>query len=347
MDHIATPERSREEVYTPHTAAAGSRRFSGAAVLAAVAAAVLGVSALGGAAVTQTGFADLAAGSSAVQAAESGAVPPGMAPPEGEGGHGGGHQAPPAGGAAGSAGQQQATTHEVGMAGLLFSPENLTVAAGDTVTWINDDTVPHTVTATDGPEIFESELLNPGDTFSFTFTMPGEYSYYCAVHPNMKATVLVGEGAAAGPAPGDGAPPPAEPAPADPAPADPAPAQPPGGDSADCVPSTAFDEFMRHVEFAHLQTSPDQQVEDLADVDQYMLVHMVLVNDMLQPVFGGVTTDATATSLDAFWRHMEVAHFQRSPLGQVEDLLDTDQYVQTHTVLVQDMLSPHVDYTAC
>jgi plastocyanin len=57
------------------------------------------------------------------------------------------------------------------------------------VTWTNSEGVPHTVTANDGS--FGSSQLGAGDTFSHTFTEPGTYSYYCQLHPMMRATVVV------------------------------------------------------------------------------------------------------------------------------------------------------------
>src|SRR3954454_21345803 len=72
-----------------------------------------------------------------------------------------------------------------------FAPASLSVAVGTTVTWTNYDTAPHTVTVSSGPVKFSSPSLNKGDTFSYTFKTVGTYSYYCAVHPNMLATVVV------------------------------------------------------------------------------------------------------------------------------------------------------------
>ncbi|HUI85692.1 MAG TPA: cupredoxin domain-containing protein [Nitrososphaerales archaeon] len=72
-----------------------------------------------------------------------------------------------------------------------FNPATVTVVIGvnSTVEWVNDDIAPHTVTADDGS--FSSGNLNPGDTFSFTFTKPGTYMYHCSYHPWMMATVVV------------------------------------------------------------------------------------------------------------------------------------------------------------
>jgi plastocyanin len=81
---------------------------------------------------------------------------------------------------------------QVRIANLAFDPATTTVATGNTVTWSNDDTVPHTVTADDG--LFDSGILDPGGSFSWTFTDPGSIAYHCQLHPTMQATVVV-EGA--------------------------------------------------------------------------------------------------------------------------------------------------------
>ena len=70
-----------------------------------------------------------------------------------------------------------------------FTPATLTVAAGTTVTWTNDDTVPHTATASDGS--FDSGNLNPGQSFSFTFSTPGNHPYVCQYHAGMQGTIVV------------------------------------------------------------------------------------------------------------------------------------------------------------
>ena len=69
-------------------------------------------------------------------------------------------------------------------------PMTLTVAAGTTVTWTNDDDVPHTVVS-DDRMTFKSRALDTGEKFSYTFTKPGKYAYFCSVHPRMTAEVLV------------------------------------------------------------------------------------------------------------------------------------------------------------
>jgi amicyanin len=70
-----------------------------------------------------------------------------------------------------------------------YSPPNLTVAAGTTVTWTNNDDIPHTVRAVDGS--FHSKAMDTSDNYSFTFTKPGVYSYFCSIHPKMVGKVVV------------------------------------------------------------------------------------------------------------------------------------------------------------
>jgi plastocyanin len=74
---------------------------------------------------------------------------------------------------------------------FAFEPKELQVAVGTTVTWQNADDVPHTATSSDDPQVFDSGPLDTDDKFSFTFTKPGIYAYYCKVHPHMKGIVTV------------------------------------------------------------------------------------------------------------------------------------------------------------
>ena len=66
----------------------------------------------------------------------------------------------------------------------------LVVKAGTTVTWENRDNTQHTTTSTASPPVWDSGILNPGQSFSFTFNTPGTFSYICNVHP-MAGTVVV------------------------------------------------------------------------------------------------------------------------------------------------------------
>src|SRR5215203_7334437 len=71
-----------------------------------------------------------------------------------------------------------------------FDPAYIAIESGTTVTWTNDGQMPHTVTADDGS--FDSEELNPGDSYTLTFSGSGTVQYYCEVHPWMVGSVTVG-----------------------------------------------------------------------------------------------------------------------------------------------------------
>ncbi|MEV6948639.1 cupredoxin family copper-binding protein [Streptomyces sp. NPDC051172] len=94
---------------------------------------------------------------------------------------------------------QAAAGHQVVMSGYAFSPRTLTITAGDTVTWTNQDQAPHDVETTSGPASVHSPMLSKGGSWSHTFTAPGTYGYLCTVHPGMTARLVVE--AAAAPAP--------------------------------------------------------------------------------------------------------------------------------------------------
>jgi plastocyanin len=74
--------------------------------------------------------------------------------------------------------------------GFAFQPDVLKVEVGAKVTWTNDDTVAHTVTA--DTNSFASGNLQPGGSFSFKFTRPGTYAYHCSIHPSMHGSIVVG-----------------------------------------------------------------------------------------------------------------------------------------------------------
>jgi plastocyanin len=82
------------------------------------------------------------------------------------------------------------TGNRVAIKGFAFAPAALTVPAGTTVTWTNQDSDAHTVTS-DGGGPLNSKALATGDTFSFTFTQAGTFKYLCTIHPFMTATVTV------------------------------------------------------------------------------------------------------------------------------------------------------------
>ena len=72
---------------------------------------------------------------------------------------------------------------------FAFTPDVLTVKAGTTVTFVNHDDIPHLVVASDGK--YRSKALDTNDKFSIAFDKPGDYSYYCGLHPHMKGKIVV------------------------------------------------------------------------------------------------------------------------------------------------------------
>jgi plastocyanin len=79
---------------------------------------------------------------------------------------------------------------EVKIDNFTFAPVTLTVATGTTVKWINRDDIPHTVVSED-KSTFKSKALDTDDSFSYTFTKAGTYTYFCSIHPKMVAKVVV------------------------------------------------------------------------------------------------------------------------------------------------------------
>ena len=77
-----------------------------------------------------------------------------------------------------------------------FLPQRITVKPGTTVTWTNEDDAPHTIASS--AKVFKSRPLDTGDKFSFTFTTPGTYAYFCSLHPQMTGTVTVEAASGAG-----------------------------------------------------------------------------------------------------------------------------------------------------
>lgn len=85
--------------------------------------------------------------------------------------------------------QSKPAAAEVKIDNFSFGPTALTVAVGTSVTWINRDDIPHTIVSTDGA--FKSRVLDTDEKFSFTFTKPGTFSYFCSMHPKMTAKIIV------------------------------------------------------------------------------------------------------------------------------------------------------------
>lgn len=85
--------------------------------------------------------------------------------------------------------QQQSAGAQVKIDNFSFLPQEMTVAAGTKVTWVNRDDIPHTVVSTNAT--FKSKALDTDDQYSFTFEKAGTYEYFCSIHPKMTARVVV------------------------------------------------------------------------------------------------------------------------------------------------------------
>jgi plastocyanin len=88
-----------------------------------------------------------------------------------------------------SAAASRSRTHTVALRGMKNVPATLTVRAGDTVVWKNEDVVPHT--ATDRGKRFDSGSIEPGGSWRYVANTKGTYDYYCAYHPNTKGKLVV------------------------------------------------------------------------------------------------------------------------------------------------------------
>ena len=80
-------------------------------------------------------------------------------------------------------------TAQVKIDNFVFSPNPLTVAVGSTIRWTNQDDIPHNVVS--DVKSFKSKALDTDDTFTYTFTKPGTYTYFCSIHPKMTGKVIV------------------------------------------------------------------------------------------------------------------------------------------------------------
>jgi plastocyanin len=85
--------------------------------------------------------------------------------------------------------QAPAKNVEVKIDNFSFSPATLTVSPGTTITWTNHDDIPHTVVSDD--KVFKSKVLDTDEKFSYTFSKPGAYPYFCSIHPKMTGKVVV------------------------------------------------------------------------------------------------------------------------------------------------------------
>jgi amicyanin len=85
--------------------------------------------------------------------------------------------------------QAQNATTAVSIDNFTFTPQRVTVKAGATVTWTNKDDIPHAIAAVN--KQFKSKTLDTDDAYSFTFTAPGIYEYFCSLHPHMTGAIVV------------------------------------------------------------------------------------------------------------------------------------------------------------
>jgi hypothetical protein len=114
---------------------------------------------------------------------------------------------------------------------------------------------------------------------------------------------------------------------------------PPAGQCSESVVTAVLMPFSEHMNHAHFQRSPEQQVSDIKDVNTYANTHIALFEAMAQggsTALSGVPTD----TLTPFVEHMKYAHIQRQPQQQVSDAQQTDDYAKLHTVLLEHMTQP-------
>jgi amicyanin len=78
---------------------------------------------------------------------------------------------------------------EIKIDNFVFTPNTLTVAAGSTVRWTNRDDIPHNVVTDD--KTIKSKVMDTDESFSYTFTKPGTYNYFCSIHPKMTGKIVV------------------------------------------------------------------------------------------------------------------------------------------------------------
>ena len=86
--------------------------------------------------------------------------------------------------------QNAAPAGAVSIDNFTFTPQSLKVKAGTTVTWNNKDDIPHGIASSDNA-FKKSKALDTDDSFSYTFTTPGTYQYFCYIHPHMVGTIVV------------------------------------------------------------------------------------------------------------------------------------------------------------
>ncbi len=84
-----------------------------------------------------------------------------------------------------------ANSRQIAIENFAFVPATVTVTAGTEIVWVNHDEEPHTVNSIDTAAAFKSPPLDTGDKFTFVFSRPGRYTYFCSIHPHMVGTITV------------------------------------------------------------------------------------------------------------------------------------------------------------
>ncbi len=101
-------------------------------------------------------------------------------------------QQTPTSGTNSSSSQSTTGTSKVSISSFAFSPADITIKKGTTVTWTNNDSVPHQPVADSGTGPASQPLSN-GQSYSFKYDSAGTFAYHCAIHPDMHGTVTVTE----------------------------------------------------------------------------------------------------------------------------------------------------------
>ena len=79
----------------------------------------------------------------------------------------------------------------IGIDNFSYRPAHAIVPAGARVVWVNNDDIPHTVTSPSKPRVLDSKAMDTDEKFEFTFSQPGTFAYFCAIHPRMTGEIVV------------------------------------------------------------------------------------------------------------------------------------------------------------
>ncbi|HVV13579.1 hypothetical protein [Amycolatopsis sp.] len=114
-----------------------------------------------------------------------------------------------------------------------------------------------------------------------------------------------------------------------------------------CAKTEVLQTILAHVNSAHLETSVGQQVTDALNFDQYVKTHTVWLEQVLAPALDGSADQVAADTLTPILDHVKSAHLETSVGQQVADALNLDQYVKTHTVWLESVLTPLLAQASC